>query len=72
MKQPSIDKLLEVVDNKYALVVIAAKRARKITDEILSSEEKAQKYTSKPVTEALLEIGEGKVKFKAPTPKKLA
>lgn len=68
MQQPSIDKLLDVVDNKYALVVIAAKRARVITDEILKSEEKAEIYQAKPVTEALLEIGKEKIKFKTPVP----
>jgi len=30
--EPSIDKLVEKVDSKYSLVVVAAKRARQLLD----------------------------------------
>lgn len=32
MLEPSVDKLVEKVDSKYSLVVIAAKRARQLLD----------------------------------------
>ncbi len=32
MLEPSIDKLVEKVDSKYSLVVVAAKRARQLLD----------------------------------------
>ncbi|GAA5346135.1 DNA-directed RNA polymerase subunit omega [Planifilum fimeticola] len=32
MLEPSIDKLVEKVDSKYSLVVLAAKRARQLLD----------------------------------------
>ncbi|WP_366921499.1 DNA-directed RNA polymerase subunit omega [Metallumcola ferriviriculae] len=59
MNQPPIDILLKRVDSKYALVVMAAKRARILTDENLLEQEK----TVKPVTRALHEIGEGKFTY---------
>ncbi len=56
MIYPSLDELLEKVDNRYTLVITAAKRARKILEEEKSDEEK----TIKPVSSALGEIGAGK------------
>ncbi|QGG47974.1 DNA-directed RNA polymerase subunit omega [Heliorestis convoluta] len=64
MNQPSLDRLMEKVDSKYALVVLAAKRARVLTEkkETLSEQDKA----TKSVTLALQEIVEGKVKYEQP------
>ena len=58
MEQPTIDKMMERVDSKYALVVAAAKRARELTD---GSEPLAKVNSNKPVSIALCEIGEGKI-----------
>lgn len=58
LRYPSIDKLLEVVDSKFKLAYIAARRAKEIQD----SEQDFSSYkSSKPVGIALEEIIEGKV-----------
>ncbi|MFA5719570.1 MAG: DNA-directed RNA polymerase subunit omega [Acholeplasmataceae bacterium] len=58
MRYPSIDKLLEVVDSKYKLAYIAAKRAKTIQFEGTSLEE----YKCvKPVGVALEEVLAGKI-----------
>lgn len=64
MNQPSLDRLMSKVDSKYTLVVLAAKRARAITD-------KSEPYISvpksaKPVSVALQEIVEGKIHYEQP------
>ena len=61
MRQPSLDVLMNNVKSKYSLVVLAAKRARKITDEHTDKEE-----LIKPVTQALFEIAENKIKYEIP------
>ncbi|NLW47736.1 MAG: DNA-directed RNA polymerase subunit omega [Firmicutes bacterium] len=58
MIYPSLDELLEKVDNRYTLVTAAAKRARKVLEEQKNEEEK----TVKAVSIALEEIGAGKIK----------
>lgn len=58
MRYPSIDELLEVVDSKYKLAYIAAKRAKTIQFEGTSLEEFK---CVKPVGVALEEILEGKI-----------
>ncbi len=40
MVDPSIDKLAEMVDSKYTLVILAAKRARELTIPGVNSPEK--------------------------------
>lgn len=58
MRYPSIDQLLEVVDSKYKLAYIAAKRAKTIQFEGTSLEE----YKCvKPVGVALEEVLAGKI-----------
>jgi DNA-directed RNA polymerase subunit omega len=58
MINPSIVSLLDKVDNRYALVVVAAKRAR----QLIAGEKKLTNVESnKPVTVAINEINEGKV-----------
>ncbi len=61
MNQPSLDELMKKVDSRYTLVVIAAKRARMLTERGGS---KANGAAQKPVTEALYEIANDKIKYK--------
>ncbi|MFA5535717.1 MAG: DNA-directed RNA polymerase subunit omega [Bacillota bacterium] len=61
MQQPSLEILMEKVKSKYSLVVIAAKRARQITEEHNDKDE-----VIKPVTQALFEIAENKIEFQKP------
>ena len=58
MADPSINKLLEVVDSRYTLVVLAAKRARQL---LSGDEPKVAAKSSKDVTIALEEISEGDI-----------
>lgn len=58
MRYPSIDKLLDVVDSKYKLAYIAAKRAKTIQFEGTSLE---NFKCVKPVGVALEEVLEGKI-----------
>ena len=64
MIYPSIDKLLNVIDSKYVLVHIAAKRSREIKgDEYLQMPPK--KYKSvKNIGKALEEVAEGLITVK--------
>jgi len=64
MGQPPLDKLLEKMDSRYSLVVIAAKRARVITDKVEKGNEGEEKASAKPVTIALNEIVQDKIKFR--------
>ena len=61
MQQPSLEVLMEKVRSKYSLVVVAAKRARQITEEHNDKDE-----VIKPVTQALFEIADNKVEFQKP------
>ncbi len=61
MLYPSINELLEKVDSRYTLVVVAAKRARQIVDEDKS---KAGSDFKKPVSIATQEIFEEKISYK--------
>jgi len=60
MIKPSIDVLVTKVDSKYSLVVATAKRARSIVEgaHIMVTTE-----STKPVTNALSEIAEGKITY---------
>ncbi|MGI6392161.1 MAG: DNA-directed RNA polymerase subunit omega [Candidatus Izemoplasmatales bacterium] len=59
LRYPSIDDLLEVVDSKYKLAYIAAKRAKIIKQDNFSS---VDNKCVKPVGQALEEILASKVK----------
>ena len=59
LRYPSIDDLLEVVDSKYKLAYIAAKRAKIIKQDNFSS---VDNKCVKPVGQALEEILAKKVK----------
>ena len=58
--EPSIDILAEKAGSKYALCVIAAKRARQILDSY-KNQNKEIPAGEKPLTIAATEIFEGKV-----------
>lgn len=61
MLNPPINKLLEKVDSRYTLVVATAKRAREIID---GNEKLTKILSNKPVTVAIHEISEDKIKYK--------
>lgn len=62
MLYPSIDKLLGIIDSKYSLVSVAAKRARMME---LNHDERLPKYVSeKPVGKALEEIYAGELTYR--------
>ena len=61
MNQPTLDELMEKVDSRYTLVVVAAKRARTLTERGVA---RANGAASKPVTAALKEIAQNKVGYK--------
>jgi len=56
--KPSLDDLMKKVDSKYTLVVISAKRARRIT-EAQTDVNESVKFN--PVSLALQEISDGQV-----------
>jgi len=60
MIYPSFDKLLDKVDSKYTLVVVAAKRARELTQ---GAEPRVRVKSGKTVTQALYEVSEGCVEY---------
>ncbi len=62
MIYPSIDELANNVDSKYTLVIMAARRARQIKDDLMEKEKKEQK-SFKEVTMALKEIASGAVTY---------
>lgn len=61
LRYPSIDNLLNVVDSKYKLAYIAAKRAKMIKKDDYSS---VENKCVKPVGKALEEVLAGKVTAK--------
>ena len=64
MIYPSIDKLLNVIDSKYVLVHISAKRSRQIKkDGYLQMPPKKYK-SSKNIGKALEEVAEGLITLK--------
>ena len=73
MNKPRIDTLLEKVDSKYALVTIAAKRARQINNYYRNREEGSiddipppllDTRSRKILTIALEEIAEGHISYR--------
>lgn len=67
MNRPYIDDLLGKVDSKYSLVIAAARRARQLVDsQVDMKDEEGHDY--KPVTLALHEINDEKVKVIRQTP----
>ncbi len=63
MIKPPLEALLDRVSNKYALVIVAAKRARQLKDGALPM---VDVDTGSPVTVALEEIAAGKIRYEMP------
>jgi len=63
MIKPPLESLLDKIDNKYALVVSVAKRARVLKEGQLPMVDVA---TNNPVTVALEEIAAGKIRMEKP------
>lgn len=67
MLYPPIKKLMESVDSRYTLVIATAKRAREIaqmqTTDLTDSYKLVKCASNKPVTIAINEIAQGKIKF---------
>ena len=72
MNKPRIDALLEKVDSKYALVVVAAKRARQINNYYRNRDEGSIDDIPPPMVDtrsrniltiAMEEIAEGKIDY---------
>ncbi len=61
MGQPPLEELLKKVNEKYALVVLAAKRARQVME---GDPKLVESKSNKPVTIAMMEVAQGKVSFK--------
>ncbi len=59
MIYPPLDDLLKHADNKYTLVIVAAKRARQILEEGQKNDERS----IQAVTIALEEVVNGKTKY---------
>jgi DNA-directed RNA polymerase subunit omega len=74
--EPNIDELLERVDSKYTLVILAAKRAREINSYYSQLGEGRGEFVpplvetgglrNKPLSIALEEVSEDKVTFERP------
>lgn len=63
MLYPSIDNLLEKIDSKYSLVVLASKRAEELREQ--DATKLLDEYDSqKNVGQALEEIAAGEIKIK--------
>lgn len=60
MIRPSLDILVDKVDSKYTLVVLAAKRAREIMD---GAQLLTECRSNKPVTMALEEVAQNKITY---------
>lgn len=63
MIKPPLEVLLDRVENKYALVIVAAKRARQLKEGALPM---VDIDSANPVTIALEEIAAGKIRFEMP------
>jgi len=59
MLYPTIPQMLNHVNSRYLLVNVIAKRARQISE---AAEENDESLTEKPVTLAIREIADGKIK----------
>ncbi|MEW5762183.1 MAG: DNA-directed RNA polymerase subunit omega [Bacillota bacterium] len=64
INDPSLDELLDKADSRYALVVMAARRARMLTDK---GNLGVIQRSEKPVSTALREIAQGKIRARRPS-----
>ena len=60
MINPSLDELIKQVDSRYTLVTVAAKRARRLLEEV---DQQGDERSVKAVSIALEEIQAGKIKI---------
>ena len=60
MIEPPIGSLLEKVDSRYTLVILAGKRARQLVD---GAHKLTKCASDKPVTIAINEISENKITY---------
>lgn len=60
MIYPALDVLMDKVDSKYTLVIVAAKRARELMN---GDAPLVESKSNKPVTIALKEIAQGRLKY---------
>lgn len=63
MLNPSFKELAEKGDSRYTLVILAAKRARRIVD---GAEPLVETSSKKPVSIALQEVLEGAITYERP------
>ena len=64
MIYPSIDKLLNIVDSKYALVHVVSRRARQMHDDSFYQMRERDYKCKKNIGRALEEIAEGLINVK--------
>jgi DNA-directed RNA polymerase subunit omega len=64
MIYPSIDKLLNIVDSKYALVHVVSRRARQMYDDGFYQMKERDYSCKKNIGRALEEIAEGLIHVK--------
>lgn len=64
MIYPSIDKLLNIVDSKYELVHIAARRSKQISKEGYLQMPESEYKSKKNIGRALEEVSEGLIEVK--------
>ena len=62
MLYPTMPELLKNIESRYMLVNVIAKRAREIAQE---AEDEGEPLNEKPVSLAVKEIAEGKIKAEA-------
>lgn len=67
MLKPSIDELIEKTGNRYALCILAAKRARYLTD---GEEDSIDMEIEKPLSLAIKEIMNDDIEAHIPEPPK--
>lgn len=58
MLYPAVSELVKKTGNRYSLVIVTAKRARQIVEEM---EETGEVYDDKPVKLAVAELAAGKI-----------
>ncbi|MGI5882705.1 MAG: DNA-directed RNA polymerase subunit omega [Dethiobacteria bacterium] len=61
MIYPSIDEMLKKVDSRYSLVIMAAKRARKLREQQVLRDNAGNSF--KEVSSALEDVVSGKITF---------
>lgn len=62
LNEPPLDLLMDKVDSRYTLVVMAAKRARVLTERGEGEDDRLRK----PITMALKEIAADRVTYRRP------